>query len=272
MKESVLEVPGARLHHFVRGSGPLLVLIGGGKGDATATDALADQLADSYTVLTYDRRGLSGSTTDAPALTVATHADDLSLLLATVTTEPAYVYGTSFGGLIALELTTRHPDQVGLVVAHEAPVTQLLPAPERTVANQDFRTAEETFRTEGVAPALRWYAKFLDLDPTDREPDNPQRTPGPDDVANATVLLAHDTPTIRTHTVDLSDLKSSPAHIVPAAGEDSTHIWPNKCARLLALHLGVRCQPFPGGHNAYTYRPRATATRLRQVLTRSYSS
>ena len=41
MKESVLEVPGARLHHFVRGSGPLLVLVAGGHGDTTVTDALS---------------------------------------------------------------------------------------------------------------------------------------------------------------------------------------------------------------------------------------
>jgi pimeloyl-ACP methyl ester carboxylesterase len=267
MNESVLEVPGARLHHFVRGSGPLLVLVAGGHGDTTVTDALANHLADRYTVLTYDRRGLSGSTTEEPARTVATHADDLSLLLATVTTEPAYVYGSSYGGLIALELTMRHPDQVGVVVAHEAPVTQLLPAAERAVAIQDFRTVEETFAAEGVAPALRWYAKFLDLDPTDREPDNPLRAPGPNHHANATVLLNYDTPVIRTHTVDLSDLENSPARIIPAAGEDSTHIWPNKCARLLADHLGVPCEPFPGGHNAYTYHPRATAERLHQVLT-----
>ncbi|TCC47807.1 alpha/beta hydrolase [Kribbella capetownensis] len=267
MKESVLEVPGARLHHFVRGSGPLLVLIAGGFGDATVTDALANHLADRYTVLTYDRRGLSGSTTDSPALTVATHADDISLLLATVTTEPAYVYGSSFGGLIALELTLKNPDQVGTVVAHEAPVTQLLPAPERAVAIQDFLTVEETFATEGVGPALSYYAKFLDLDPTDREADNPLRTPGPDHLPNATVLLAHDTPAIRTHTFNLTDFQNSPVRIIPAAGQDSTHIWPNKCAELLADHLGVPCEPFPGGHNAYTYHPRATAHRLHQVLT-----
>lgn len=267
MKESVLEVPGARLHHFVRGLGPLLVLISGGHGDAGATEALATHLADRYTVLTYARRGLSGSTTDSPALTLATHADDLSHLLSSLTTEPASVYGSSFGALIALELTVRHPQQVGLVVAHEAPVTQLLPASERAVAIQDFLTVEELFTTKGVAPALRWFAKFLDIDPTDREPDLPLRTPGPEHFPNATVLMTHDTPAIRNYTVNLSDLSNSPARVVPAAGQDSTHIWPNKCARLLAEHLGVPCEPFPGGHNAYTFRPRATAERLHQVLT-----
>src|SRR5690348_8349037 len=67
--ESVLEVPGGRLRSFVRGSGPALVLIAGGHGDASRTEALARHLAYQYTVLTYDRRGLSGSTTSAPATT-----------------------------------------------------------------------------------------------------------------------------------------------------------------------------------------------------------
>ncbi|MDP9867834.1 MULTISPECIES: hypothetical protein [Streptosporangium] len=35
-------------------------------------EALATCLADRCTVLTYDRRGLSGSTTDDPGLTLAT--------------------------------------------------------------------------------------------------------------------------------------------------------------------------------------------------------
>src|SRR5689334_13992305 len=102
--ESVLDVPGGRLRSFVRGSGPTLVLIAGGRGDATRTGALASHLADRYTVLTYDRRGLSGSVTSAPAETLATHADDVSRLLGRVTGEPIHVYGTSIGALIALEL------------------------------------------------------------------------------------------------------------------------------------------------------------------------
>ncbi|MFB9834748.1 alpha/beta fold hydrolase [Actinoallomurus acaciae] len=266
MKESVLEVPGARLHHFVRGTGPLLVLIAGGHGDAAVNEPLADHLADRYTVLTYDRRGLSGSTTDEPGLTLATHADDVSRLLSTLTTEPAYVYGSSIGALISLEFTIRHPEQSGVVVAHEPPVTQLLPEPERTRAVQDLLTAEETFKAEGAAPALRRFAKFAGIDPTDREPDVEVRRTGPEQLPNVEFLLTYDVPAIRAHTLDLAELKGSPARIVPGVGENSTHVWPHKCARLLAEELGTAYETFPGGHNGYAFRPRATAGRLHQVL------
>ena len=268
MKESVLEVPGARLRHFVRGSGPLLVLVPGGYGDAARTDALATHLADRYTVLTYDRRGLSGSTTDERRLTLATHADDISNLLSALTTEPAYIYSSSIGALISLELTTRHPEQVGVVVAHEAPVLQLLPELERAGAILDLRTAEEIFKADGVRPALQWFREFLDLDPTDREPDLELPTPGPEQLPNGEFFLTHDVPALRTHALDRTKLENIPTRIVPAASENSGHIWAHKCARLLAEELGVRCETFPGGHNGHVFRPRATAERIHQVLSK----
>ncbi|GAA1246803.1 hypothetical protein GCM10009676_36270 [Prauserella halophila] len=61
---SILHVPGARLYYEVRGDGPLLVLIPGAPGNARVFTALADQLAQRYTVLTYDRRGFSRSVLD----------------------------------------------------------------------------------------------------------------------------------------------------------------------------------------------------------------
>jgi pimeloyl-ACP methyl ester carboxylesterase len=264
--ESVLEVPGARLRYFVRGSGPLLVLIAGGHGDAAVNEALASHLADRYTVLTFDRRGLSGSTTDEPGLTVATHADDVSHLLSAVTTEPARIFGSSLGALIALKLVSRHPEQVGVVVAHEAPVIQLLPEPERAVAVHDFLGAEQTFKTEGPLPALKRFAEFAGIDPTDCEPDFEARVPGPQQLANLEFFLTHDSPAVRSCVFDLTELKGSPARIVPAAGENSGHIWPNKCARLLAEELGTPCETLPGGHNGYVFRPRGYAERLHQIL------
>ncbi|TQS28565.1 alpha/beta fold hydrolase [Microbispora sp. KK1-11] len=266
MRESVLEVPGARLRHFVRGSGPLLVLVAGGHGDAAVNEALAGHLADRYTVLTYDRRGLSGSTTDAPGPTPATHADDISHLLSALTTEPAHVFGRSMGALISLELTIRHPGQVGVVVAHEPPVIQLLPEPERARAVEDLLGAEETFKAEGAFPALRRFATFAGIDPTDRESDVETRVPGPEQLPNLEFFLTHDAPAVRTHALDLTGLRNSPVRIVPAAGENSGHIWAHRCARLLAEELGIACEMFPGGHNGYVFRPRATAERLHQVL------
>jgi hypothetical protein len=53
---------------------------------------------------------------------------------------------------------------------------------------------------------------------------------------------------------------------VPAVGQASAHIWAHHCARLLAEELGTPYVEFPGGHSGCVFRPRAFATRLRDVL------
>ena len=61
MKTETLQVPGASLYYEVRGSGPVLLMIPGGPMDADGFTEIAERLADSYTVVTYDCRGNSRS-------------------------------------------------------------------------------------------------------------------------------------------------------------------------------------------------------------------
>ena len=83
---NTLRVPGAQLHYEVRGSGPVLLLICGGVYDADGYAGLAHQLADRYTVVTYDRRGNSRSPLDGPpaAQSIAVHGDDAHRILTAV--------------------------------------------------------------------------------------------------------------------------------------------------------------------------------------------
>jgi pimeloyl-ACP methyl ester carboxylesterase len=86
----LLRVPGAALYYDVRGTGPMLLISQSGEGDAGRSKDLVDQLVADYTVVTYDRRGLSRSTLDDPArgVTLVEHADDVHRLLAELTDEP----------------------------------------------------------------------------------------------------------------------------------------------------------------------------------------
>lgn len=56
---------GVRLRYEVRGSGPLVMLVASPM-DAEAFAPVADLLADEYTVVTHDPRGISGSVLDDP--------------------------------------------------------------------------------------------------------------------------------------------------------------------------------------------------------------
>lgn len=66
-RTGTLAVPGATLHYETLGSGPVLLLIPGGAGDAGLYAGMAPELATRYTVVSYDPRGLSRSPLDGPA-------------------------------------------------------------------------------------------------------------------------------------------------------------------------------------------------------------
>src|SRR6267378_3499473 len=159
VKTSILKVPGASLYYEVRGSGPVLLMMPGGPADAGAFRRIAGYLDSDYTVITYDPRGLSHSPLDGPVndeRIVQIFADDAHRLLAETGKEPAFVFASSGGAVIALELAARHPEQIRALVAHEPPALALLPDP----AHERAAGAEivQTFRTAGIGPAMQ---KFM---------------------------------------------------------------------------------------------------------------
>src|SRR4051794_12580464 len=112
---SFLNVPGARLAYETHGSGPLLLLIPGAFGSGAVFSTLIDHLAPHYTVVTYDRRGFARSQLAGPqdeAHRLETDADDARRLLAHLSKEPAIVFGTSSGAIVALALLTRYSSVV----------------------------------------------------------------------------------------------------------------------------------------------------------------
>jgi len=149
----------------VRGSGPLLLLIPGGPAGTSLFDDVAPLLAEHYTVLTYDPRGLSASTVDDPSqdITVETQADDAHRLLRAVTVEPAYVFASSGGSNTGLVLAATHPEQVRTLIVHEPPITELLPDPEEHRAhNADIYLTAHTIGISagrGQVPARRRFQR-----------------------------------------------------------------------------------------------------------------
>jgi pimeloyl-ACP methyl ester carboxylesterase len=266
VRTDTLEVPGASLYYKVRGSGPILLVLQGGPADADGSDGIAGYLADRYTVVSYDRRGLSRSRLHpgAPPPIVQTHADDAHHLLSALTSEPAVVTGISIGALIGLDLVARYPRQVRTLISHEPPVPALLPEPDRSRAFQQQEEAEEIFRREGAPAAMKHFITITGADFNDREPDMemPRRTPQM--AMNAAFFLTHDAPSVRLYELDVAALKAASTRIIPAAGRTSRHIWTHHAARELAARLGTDLVEFPGGHSGYGMHPRAFAALLAQ--------
>ena len=94
-----IEVNGTELFYQVEGKGEPLVLVHGSWGDHFNWQAVAPELARSFRVLTYDRRGHSQSQRPAEG-TRRDDEDDLGALLESLAFAPAHVAGNSFGASI----------------------------------------------------------------------------------------------------------------------------------------------------------------------------
>ncbi|MCU1681239.1 MAG: hypothetical protein JWQ81_1978 [Amycolatopsis sp.] len=266
MTDDILRVPGADLFYRTRGSGPLLLLVQGGGGDADGTDPIAVHLEARHTVLTYDRRGLSRSVLDDPdeVPSMDTHVDDMHRLLVFLTTEPVPMFGTSFGAFVGLELVSRHPAQVAVLVAHEPPLRQVLSEADlarfRALQTKMSEAAQRGESTDAFA-----VENGMDFD--DREPGvefGPSTEQG---VANDLFFRTRDIPSLNRHQLDLGKLTAQHERIVPAVGATSSQAYAGRCAVELAVCLGVELVEFPGSHVGLSTHPRAFAAKLEQVLT-----
>ena len=114
-----ITVNDVRLFYEGTGAGEPLVLVHGGFSDHGNFRAVVAGLAESFRVVTYDRRGHSLSERPAPLGSRRDQEDDLAALIETLAIGPAHVVGTSFGSAIALGLAGRRPDLVRTLTAHE---------------------------------------------------------------------------------------------------------------------------------------------------------
>jgi pimeloyl-ACP methyl ester carboxylesterase len=270
-KAAMLDVPGASLYYEVRGSGSVLLMISGAIMDSVLLTGLAEALSDRYTVVTYDHRGNSRSTLEGLAgdQRIEERADDACRLIEAVGGESAFVFGTSSGALIGLDLAVRHPERIRAVVAYEPPATSLLPDAARWSAlNEDVR---DTVGREGLEPAMRKWAAGTGMDQAE---SGPQGQPSPEMVeamgrmgANMAFFFAHELCPFGLYEPDVAALRAVAPRIVIGVGEASGE---SQLPRRAAIELGRRLETnmamFPGDHGGPVSRAGEFAARLDEVL------
>jgi pimeloyl-ACP methyl ester carboxylesterase len=91
-----------------------------GKETARSFEQVAQELANSFTVLTFDMPGFSRSHVGSPEdISVSKLANQIAGLVQSLGTHPATFYGCSSGGVAVLDLVVRHPELVRNAVVHE---------------------------------------------------------------------------------------------------------------------------------------------------------
>jgi pimeloyl-ACP methyl ester carboxylesterase len=247
-----LSVDGAELHYGQVGTGPTLLLLSGGIGAAADYAAIAPLLADEFTVLTYDRRGHFASTGGrGQDITIAAMADDAVALLRSVGSGPSLVFGSSAGGVVGLDLAARYPDLVVGLIAHEAPVVNLIDDGAKWSA-----WVEDVCRINDTGETLKALAAFRQGVAIDSELP-------PAGVAEAEwdIFFRHEQRNIVGYQPDLPALGAH-GRVRSAVGVGSGDYWHARTSRRLAEHLGQPCAEFPGAHLAYRATPKSFRRRI----------
>lgn len=261
-----LRVPGARLYYEVRGRGPLVALVGAPM-DAASFAPLADLLATDHTVVTTDPRGVGRSPMDDPDAdsTPELRADDLSRLVSLLDAGPATVLGSSGGAVTGLAWAQAHPEQVGTVIAHEPPLTELVPDRDQLRAG-----TEDLIATYLAGDRVGAWRKFLAQGGLDMPEEVFQEMFGrprePAQAADEHHWFAHEMLATTVWRPDLVALRPVAARLVVGIGADSTGEICERTSTALAAALGIEPTRFPGGHIGFVEDPEAFASRLRAVL------
>lgn len=268
-KSSTLKVPGATLYYETQGAGPLLLIIAGGPQDAGVFSAISAQLANRYTVVAYDPRGNSRSPFDgAPEeLSLDVQADDAAALITALGGGPAYVFGTSGGAQIGLNLAARHPELVRTLVAHEPPSMMLMDDPSAAVASA--QGLYDTYRSAGVEAAMGQFFAENGLD-EGAEGDAPPAFDMPPEAmetfarvsGNFEYWLAHGLMPLSLYRPDVETLRAGKPRVVVAIGEASAGQPIEAMSTALAEELGTKPVPVPGDHMGFETEAESFAATL----------
>jgi proline-specific peptidase len=127
IREGYVPIPGRQLYFREIGDGPPLVILHGGP-DFNHSYLLPemDRLASAFRLIYYDQRGRGRSSAgvDVDDVTIDSEVDDLDRLRQHFGLSEIALLGHSWGGLLAMEFITRHPDRVShLILMNSAPAS-----------------------------------------------------------------------------------------------------------------------------------------------------
>lgn len=261
----VIAVNGVELYYELRGNGPSLLLIMGASGDGGVFDTFANLLADEFCVVMYDRRG-NGRSSSPPGWNSTSpeeQADDAAALVDALGLAPAAVFGTSGGGLFALELLLRHPSAVRGCVLHEAVLLALVDDP-KGARETLTELLSEPLASGGPAAAFERFIRFAATD-ANWERLSPVLRQRMLSSARTWLEIEAGSGRFDTYLPDAEAVASIAAPLMLVIGDDGL-AFAAQTAQRLAKRLGAEVVRSPGTHFAYVDHPRELAETVRPFL------
>lgn len=285
MTTHVLELPEVDLTYDVHGPLPTAdgrppLLMIAQPMDASGFTALVPHFTDR-TVVTYDPRGLGRSVRKDGRVDAVpeVQSSDLHALVGALGGGPVEMFASSGGAVTALALVAAYPGDLATLVAHEPPLTLVLPDAE---AAQRARAGfMDVYVAKGWGAGMAafiamtsWQGEFTDAYFAQPAPDPAAfGLPTEDDGSRDDPLLSDRSDAIVHHRPDVDALVAAPTRVVIAVGEESAGVHTGRTAVATAELLGQRATVFPshhggflGGEFGYAGQPEAFARKLREVL------
>lgn len=176
-----VRVNGVELFHELQGAGEPVVFVHGSWGDHFNWRTVAPRFAESFRVLTYDRRGHSQSERPGDGLR-RDDEDDLAGLLLELDLVPAHIVGNSFGASIVLGLAARRPELFRSLVVHEPPLMAIVEDPDVRPSMAEFQGKSDAviarLKAGDIPGGARQFVEEVAFGPGvwDQLPDEARRT------------------------------------------------------------------------------------------------
>lgn len=269
------KVNGVRLFYELSGTGKVpLVFVHGSWDSHDDWDLVVPRLADSFRILTYDRRGHSKSERPTGQGSVREDVVDLAALTGYLGLAPAWVVGNSFGASIALRLAGERPELFRGLIAHEPPLFSLLGddpalAPLLEEVGQRIAAVVERIASGDHAGAAEQFVETVALGPGTwaQVPPELQRTL----IENAPTFLdeANDPESL---SFDRESLEGFSRPALLTLGDQSPPTFAPVVAKLAEALPHVEVVTFPGaGHIPHATDPDAYVEAI-TAFTRKHSA
>lgn len=279
IQSGVVSTEGDALYYKVRGTGKPILFIAPGGGNGDDYLLVANMLADSYKVITYDRRANARSTRHFHNdFSVRQQSRDAVAVLRECGETKAIVVGNSSGAVIALDMATAFPEYVHAAIIHEAPIPSVLP--EAGKWKDFFVACNQLGKEKGSSAGAKKFFFGVELPVYPLlwatiklrvfvKKENLQNEPPRISTADATdVLLLNELLPVTGYEPDFETARAGGTKLYIGCSRYGLkrNAWYAKAARIMAEKLCCELVEFVGHHGSFMDRPAQWAKTIRETV------
>jgi pimeloyl-ACP methyl ester carboxylesterase len=120
-------VNGTRIHYVIGGNGPVLVLVHGFPKDWFVFHDIMPRLAQEFTVVAIDMRGIGQSAPISESYDASIVAEDIRQLAVKIGADPIYIVGEDNGGVVAYTFARLFPERTRGAMIIDMPLPGIAP-------------------------------------------------------------------------------------------------------------------------------------------------